>query len=127
MIVCTRAGKSQWVPVTDVTTHSEKLSKQLQKSGQEPEDISAEVNIRLQTLAYKKSRRKTSTKCGCKWSVRFTTPAPGDKNSVIRVTSINLQHTNGCAPSQSTFRKHERRLGRVWSQALLTQGLFVLA
>jgi hypothetical protein len=124
MICCTRAGKSQWVPVTDATTHSEKLSKQLEKSGLEPEDISAEVNSRLQTLSYKKSRRKTSTKCGCKWSVRFTPPAPGDKNSVIRITSINVKHTNGCAPSQSTFRKHERRLGRVWSQALLIQGWF---
>ncbi len=122
MIVCTRAGKSQWVAVTDLTTHSEKLSKQLAKSGQEPEDISIEVNARLQTLSYKKSRRKTSTKCDCKWSVRFTTPAKGDKNSIVRVTSINLKHTNGCAPSQSTFRKHERRLGRVWSQALLVQG-----
>ena len=103
MIVCTRAGKSQWVPVTDVTTHSEKLSKQLQKSGQEPEDISAEVNIRLQTLAYKKSRRKTSTKCGCKWSVRFTTPAPGDKNSVIRVSKSRRSQPTPVQTRQDTI------------------------
>jgi hypothetical protein len=34
----------------------------------------------------------------------------------------SLNHTNGCVPSPSTFRKHERRLGRVYSKSLLMQG-----
>jgi hypothetical protein len=41
MMVCTRGGKSQWV---FVVTHSDKLRKQLEKSGQQYEDISAEYS-----------------------------------------------------------------------------------
>ena len=118
--VCSRSGKSPWVPVTDVTGQSTKLTKQLER--QELHDVSAEVEERLQALSYKKPRRKTSTKCGCKWSVVFTKTTPGDKNPIVEVTSINLTHTNGCEPTASTFRKHERRLGRVYSKTLLMQG-----
>lgn len=106
--------------VTDLTGNSARLTKQLQR--QQHEDISSEVDDRLKALSYKKSRRKTSTKCGCKWAVHFTKPPPGEKNPIIRVTSLLLKHTNGCAPSPSTFRKHERRLGRVYSKSLLMQG-----
>ncbi len=118
--MCSRAGKSTWVPVTDVTRQSANLTKQLERA--QVDDVSAEVEERLKALSYKKARRKTSTKCGCKWAVLFSKPAPGDKNPIIRVTSINLKHTNGCAPTASTFRKHERSLGRVYSKTLLMQG-----
>lgn len=106
--------------VTDQTGNSARLTKRLER--QQHEDISSAVDDRLMRLSYKKSRRKTSTKCGCKWAVHFTKPPPGEKNPIIRVTSLLLNHTNGCVPSASTFRKHERRLGRVYSKSLLMQG-----
>ncbi len=106
--------------VTELTGNSARLTKQLQK--QQHENISSEVDDRLKARSYKKSRRKTSTKCGCKWAVHFTKPPPGEKNPIIRVTSLMLDHTNGCVPSPSTFHKHERRLGRVYSKSLLMQG-----
>jgi hypothetical protein len=120
--VCSRAGKSQWVAVTDVTAQQTKLTKQLQRQQGESEDITPEVEDRLKALSYKKGRRKTSTKCGCKWAVSFSKPPTGEKNPIVRVTSTNLTHTNGCAPSPSTCRKHERRLGRVYPKTLLMQG-----
>ncbi len=118
----TRSGKSEWIPVADNTAHSKKINTQLLKMGQQHDDMSSEVEDQLKVLSYKKARRKTSTKCGCTWDVNFAKPPPGQNNPLVRVTTIKLQHTNGCSPSASTFRKHERRFGRVWSKALLMQG-----
>ena len=122
--MCTRSGKSEWIPVTDNTAQSKKLQTQLQKNGQQNDDMASEVEDLLKVLSYKKARRKTSTKCGCTWAVNFAKPPAGQKNPLLRVTVMKLEHTNGCSPSASTFRKHERRLGRVWSKTLLMQGLY---
>jgi hypothetical protein len=125
-IVCTRSGKSEWILVTDKTAQSKKLNKRLQKNVEQHDDMASEVEDQLKVLSYKKARRKTSTKCGCTWAVNFTKPPPGQKNPLVRVTTMKLEHTNGSSPSASTFRKHERRLGRVWSKTLLMQGQYHL-
>ncbi len=120
--MCTRSGKSDWIPVTDYTAQFIKLHKRLQKN----DDMESEVEDQLKVLSYKKARRKTSTKCGCTWAVNFAKPPPGEKNPLLRVTTMKLEHTNGCSPSAFTFRKHERLLGRVWSKTLLMQGKYQL-
>jgi hypothetical protein len=69
--------------------------------------MASEVEDQLKTLSNKKGRLKTSKKCGCKWAVSFSKPPPGVKNPIIRVSKINLTHTNGCAHTTSTFKgKH---------------------
>ena len=50
----------------------------------------------------KNARAKSSTKCGCAWRFRFTKkkgfPA-------IKVTTMDLNHTNGCVPSPELLRR----------------------
>jgi hypothetical protein len=124
--VCTRSGKSEWIPVTDKTGQSKKINKRLQKKVEEQHDMASEVEDQLKVLSYKKGRRKTSTKCECTWAVNFAKPPPRQKNPLVRVTTMKLEHTNGCSPSAFTFQKHERRLGRIWSKTLLMQGQYHL-
>ena len=62
------------------------------------------------------SRKRRTTKCGCKWQVSF-----GFSTSKNRwhVTSAKLQHTNGCRPSWSQLRFVRRARGVTLSTAFL--------
>jgi hypothetical protein len=60
------------------------------------------VFIYLFQAKFKKARAKSSTKCGCNWKVRFT-KKKGETE--IKVTTMDLSHTNGCIPSPELNRR----------------------
>ncbi len=62
--------------------------------------------LHLQQSKFKKSRTKTSTRCNCQWRVRLKKNP--DELEGIEITTMALEHTNGCCPSLPPLRRQVR-------------------
>eukprot|EP00013_Stygamoeba_regulata_P017229 CAMPEP_0177681770 /NCGR_PEP_ID=MMETSP0447-20121125/30901_1 /TAXON_ID=0 /ORGANISM="Stygamoeba regulata, Strain BSH-02190019" /LENGTH=346 /DNA_ID=CAMNT_0019191225 /DNA_START=176 /DNA_END=1211 /DNA_ORIENTATION=+ len=56
----------------------------------------------------RRTRNRTSNRCGCAWKVCFRRTQLRDHQPVYSVISMTLEHTNGCNPSSHKPRKRER-------------------
>lgn len=118
--VCSRQGASSWCSVADTDKLVEKMMKKILKT----EGTADESQLRQEILdnnMYKKPRKQTSDRCGCRWQINFSKikSSPG----MVKVTKVFPIHTNGCDPSPPQFRKQEKRRGRVYSKALILTGI----
>lgn len=73
-------------------------------------------NIRLQDP---KSRKKTSRKCGCEFSIVVNM---NSKSNVISVDILH-PHSNGCVPSPAAFVESRQRSGMPLTERLLVRSV----
>ena len=69
-------------------------------------------NKYIASIPEEKKRKSSSLKCGCQWSIKFSYKDRNCKtNSFIKLTNINLNHTNGCEPSFAQLNATLKRSG----------------
>eukprot|EP00978_Attheya_sp_CCMP212_P003993 scaffold8495_cov37-Attheya_sp.AAC.1 len=76
---------------------------------------------KLEFVPESKRRKPSSTQCGCQWTIRFQPHSPmSDEplppfvqadDTLVRITSLSLLHTNGCQPSLTQLTVTKKRSG----------------
>ena len=66
---------------------------------------------RRAAVPIEEKRKKSALGCGCNWVIRWQPNQSMCNNQSIRITSMILNHTNGCTPSKQQLRVARRRSG----------------
>ena len=91
------------------------------KHGLMPSELKR-TQVRQASSQHAKTRTKKTTRCGCKFKIRYVPAGPEHPPGAVRITSGSYYaHTNGCVPSRDQLLGDMHQLGKLTDLRKLTQ------
>ena len=91
------------------------------KHGLMPSELKR-TQVRQASSQHAKTRTKKTTRCGCKFKIRYVPAGPEHPPGAVRITSGSYYaHTNGCVPSRDQLLGDMHKLGKLTDLRKLTQ------